>query len=423
MMRSFIKKDLLIFLRDWKELLTVLLLPIVLVVVLNFAFSGLFDSDDEVSMDLQLGVVNQDNEAEAMEQLKERLVDDAAFEEQEANAAVDAAGEIQPVQLLSDYLQSEDVKEWVTVHHLEEKEAAEKVKEGDLDAMLIIPRGITADSMYASFTGESPTKSLIYKMEEETTASSAMQQLIQGFIDQWNNQLAIQDITGGAGIEAVLPAGGFEDIGTEYDFTMTQYFTIAIGALFALFVVATVAMKTGVEIRNRVFNRILLTNSHPIRFLIGKMVSTICLVLLQIIFVLIVSHFILGVFPDRAMSFWVGIIVMIVLLALVLSGLAAIYTAILLRVASVDAANGVFMLITLLCGTLGGGFVPIYLLPEWLQHIGEWTPNGLFLTMLTEWIQFEDLSSIIQPSVFMIGFFVLFTFIGLALFPKRGKAQ
>ncbi|SNZ17584.1 ABC-2 type transport system permease protein [Terribacillus aidingensis] len=422
-MRSFIKKDLLIFLRDWKELLTVLLLPIVLVVVLNFAFAGLFDSDDEVTMDLQLAVVNQDNESEVLGQLKERLVHDAAFEEQEAKAVAEAAGEIQPVQLLSDYLESDEVKEWVTVHHLEEKAAAEKVKEGDLDGMLIIPQGYTADSLYANITGEPPTSSLIYKIEEETTTSSALQQFIQGFIEQLNYQFAIQEITDGTGIEAALPNGGLEDIGTAYDFTMTQYFTIALGALFALFVVATVAMKTGVEIRDHIFNRILLANSHPMRFLIGKMAAAVCLIVLQILFVLLVSHFMMGVFPDRSFVFWVGILLMVVLLAFVLSGLAAIYTAVLLRMTSIDAANGIFMLATLLFGTLGGGFFPIYMLPDWLQQIGVWTPNGLFLAILTEWIQFENPSTIVRPSMFMIGFFFLFTFIGLALFPKRGKAQ
>lgn len=413
----------MIFLRDWKELLSVLVLPIILVVVLNFAFAGLFGDDDKVSMDLQLAIVNQDDEKEAMDQLNERLVSDAAMGEQEANAIVEAAGGVQPVQLLSDYLESDELKDWVTVHHLEEKEAADKVKEGELDGMLIIPDGYTADSLYASFADESATKSLIYKMEEETLDSSALQQLVQGFINQLNHQFAIQEMTGGADMDVVLPEGGYEDLGTEHNFTLTQYFTISMGALFALFVVTTVAMKTGLEIRGQVFNRILLTNTHPMRFLIGKMVSTICLVILQIIFVLIVSHFLLDVFPGRTLAFWGGILVMIVLLALVMSGLAAIFTVILLRMANIDAANGLFMFILLLLGTLGGGFVPIYMMPEWMRTIGEWTPNGLFLKMLTGWVQFEDVSFIVQPSIFLIGIFLVFTFIGLALFPKRGKAQ
>ncbi len=250
-MRSFIKKDLLIFWRDWKELLSVLLLPIILVVVLNFAFAGLFGDDDKVSMDLQLAIVNQDDETEAMEQLNERLVNEAALGEQEVTAIVETADDIQPIQLLSDYLESDELKDWVTVHSLEEKEAAEKVKAGDLDGMLIIPQGYTADSLYASFAGKSPTNSLIYKMEEETIDSSALQQLIQGFINQLNYQFAIQEITDGADIDVKLPEGGFEDLGTEHDFTITQYFTISMGALFALFVVTTVATKTGVEIRSQ----------------------------------------------------------------------------------------------------------------------------------------------------------------------------
>ncbi|MDQ0273813.1 ABC transporter permease [Cytobacillus purgationiresistens] len=422
-MRSFIKKDLLIFWRDRKELATVLILPILLVLVLNFAFAGLFSNNEQSSLDLQLAVVNQDDVAEAMARLNEKLVNEASLGDQEAKALVEQANDIHPVQLLFDFLESEDLNDWVTVHKLEESVAVDKVKEGDLDAILIIPDGFTAESLYAAFVGESPATTLEYKLEKETSNSSALYSIIHGFIDHLNYQFAIQEIAGASEPAVKLPEGGFEKIGAGETFTMTQYFTVAMGALFALFLVATVATKTGVEIREQVFNRILLTNSHPMHFLIGKMVSTICLVLLQIIFVMIVSHFILDVFPDRSITFWIGLIAMVILLSLVLSGLAAVFTAISLRVNDIDAANGIFMLVILLFGIIGGNFVPIYILPNWLQQIGEWTPNGLFLVMLTDWIQFEELSSIVKPSILLTGIFLLFTMIGLALFPQRGKAK
>ncbi|MBN6886418.1 ABC-type multidrug transport system permease subunit [Cytobacillus horneckiae] len=422
-MRSFIKKDLLIFWRDRKEIATVLILPIILVLVLNFAFAGLFSNDGQSSLDLQLAVVNQDDEAEAMVQLNEKLVNEASIGDQEAKALVKQANDVHPVQLLFEFLESEDLKDWVTVHKLEESEAVDKVKDGDLDAILIIPDGFTADSLYAAFIGGSPATSLEYKLEKETNNSSTLYSIIHGFIDHLNYQFAIQEIAGTSEVEVKLPEGGFEEIGAGETFTMTQYFTVTMGALFALFLVATAATKTGVEIREQVFNRILLTNSHPMQFLIGKMVSTICLVLLQIIFVIIVSHFILDVFPNRSMTFWIGLIAMVLLLSLALSGLAAVFTAISLRVTDIDAANGIFMLVILLFGIIGGNFVPIYMLPDWLQQIGEWTPNGLFLVMLTEWIQFEELSSIAKPSILLTGFFLLFTLIGFVLFPQRGKAK
>nr|WP_286168731.1 ABC transporter permease [Roseburia sp. 1XD42-34] len=408
------------FWRDRKELITVLVLPVLLVFILNFAFAGLFNHDKKSTIDLQLAVVNQDKEAEALEQLNKKLMNEASLEEQEATALVEQAQHIQPVPLLFDFLENKDIKNLVTVHRLKEAEAVDKIKEGDLDAILIIPDGFTAESLYAAFVGKTPTVKLQYKLEQQTNNSSALNNIIQGFMYQLNYQFAIQTIAGAKEVEVTLPEGGFEEIGTGETFTMSQYFTITMGALFALFMVATAATKTGIEIRQQVFNRILLTNSHPMQFFIGKMVSTICLVFLQIIFVIIVSNLILNIFPDRSMTFWIGIAAMAVLFSFAMSGLAAVFTAIILRMNNIDASNGIFMLVILLFGIIGGNFVPIQMLPDWLQQIGEWTPNGLYLVMFTDWIQFEELSSLAKPSMLLIGFVILSTMAGLALFPKRG---
>lgn len=105
-MRSFIKKDLLLFWRDRKELITVLVLPIILVVVLNFAFAGLFNNEKETNLHLQLAVVNQDDEAQAMGQLKEKLTQEASLGEEEALKIVEQASLVRPVPILSTYLSS-----------------------------------------------------------------------------------------------------------------------------------------------------------------------------------------------------------------------------------------------------------------------------------------------------------------------------
>ena len=59
-MRSFLRKDLLVFWRDRKEVLISLLAPILLIVVLNFAFSDLFGEDAE-GLDIDLGIVLEDD--------------------------------------------------------------------------------------------------------------------------------------------------------------------------------------------------------------------------------------------------------------------------------------------------------------------------------------------------------------------------
>ncbi|QDP39516.1 ABC transporter permease [Radiobacillus deserti] len=418
-MRSFISKDLLLFWRDKKELVTVLVLPIILVVVLNFAFSGLFGEEKEMSM--ELAVVNQD-EADSMESLKQRLVEDASFDEATAQGLVEQAGHMSPIRMLLDYLTSDGVKDWVTVHQLEEEEAIEQVEAGEVDGVLVIPSGFSEDSLYAAFVGVAPTTSLTFKIEEETNNTETLKTIIDGYLEQVNLQFAVRHVGGSPAMDSQLPKGGLEKLGAEESFTLGHYFTIAMGALFALFLASTVATKTGEEIRQQVFNRILLTNSKPILFLLGKMVSTFCLAWLQIMIVFVLSNLILGVFDGRSITFWLGTIGVVTLLSLSIAGLAAVFTTISLRVGNVDAANGIFMFVILLFGIIGGNFVPVYILPNWLQQIGEWTPNGVSLVMLTDWIQYEQVASLIGPSFVLVGFFVLSTTVGLILYPKRGNA-
>ncbi|QGH35920.1 ABC transporter permease [Gracilibacillus salitolerans] len=421
-MGSFIKKDLLMFLRDRKEILIVLLLPIVIIFVLNLAFDGLFDSDEESTMDLQLALVNQDDNENVAEQLQQKLVAEGSVDEAEAAVIAEQASYGDPVQALFGFLESEDLQEWVTVHEQDEAVAAKKVEQGEIDGMLVIPNGFAVESLYAAFTGESPNVSLIYKMEEETTNNGTLYDIIHSFIDNLNYQFAIQQIGGSNETEIVQPQGGVEQLGEGEAFTLSQYFTLAMGILFALFLAITVAAKTGEEIRQQVFNRIVVTNSHPMLFLVGKMVSTFILASLQMTVVFVLAHIILDVFPGRSVDFWLGVGIIITLFSLAVASLAAVFTSISLRMKNVDAANGVFNIIVMVLGVLGGNFVPIYVFPAWMQKLGEWTPNGLSLSVLMEWIQYEQSSSLIMPSLMLVGFFILCTLVGLAMYPRRGEA-
>lgn len=420
-MQSYIKKDLLTFWRDRKELITVLVLPILLVVVLNFAFSGLLGNDEE-AIDLHVAIVNQDDETEASAQLKEKLLHDASFSEQEAQELVQRTNEVRPVEILLDYFESDELKEWVTVYEIEESEAVKKVGEEEIDGFLLIPDGFTADSLYAAVTGKSPTTTLTFKRDKETGDTSALYNIIHGFMGHLNYHFALENLSGATEVEVKLPEGGFEQEEAAENFSLTQYFTITMAILFALFTAMTVATKTGQEIRQQVFNRILIAHQNRLLFLVGKTVSTFCLAWLQIMLVFTLAHFILDVFPERTANFWLGLLGIVTSVSLAIAGLAAIFTTILLRMKKVEAANGLFMLVIILFGVVGGNFVPIYILPDWLQQIGEWTPNGVALVMFTEWVRFEQVTSLVGPSVLLISFFALCSIAGLAFYPKRGEA-
>src|SRR5690606_20733957 len=127
------------------------------------------------------------------------------------------------------------------------------------------------------------------------------------------------------------------------------------------------------EKRECVYYRIRLTNARPIYYLMGKTASAFVLAWLQFSFILILSHLLLGAFEGKSAMFWSGLAAAVTMYALTVAGLSALYTSAALRLRSVDTANGLFMLLTILFGLLGGGFMPIYLFPDWLQRAGEWT--------------------------------------------------
>ena len=387
-MLTFMKKDLLLFWRNRRETAIVLLLPIVLVIVLNLIFSNLMESDAK-PLSLALAVANEDGDSPAAERLLDALRDPA-------------------------------LAEWLSVSALSKPEALQQVESGEIDGLLVIPQGYSQRLNDAAAREGDPVQ-LPLIVKERSVKTSALDDMIRGYFDQVNFELALAEAApGGESESAPLSIGGRETIEGARPFTMAQYFTVAIGALFGLFIAATVGERTGAEKREHVFNRVLLSNVRPLHFLMGKTAAAFCFIWLQFTFVVLVSHLNLGVFAGKSAQFWLGLLTMITVYAAALAGLSALYTSITLRMRSLDAVNGLFLMITMVFGTLGGGFAPIQLFPEWLQRIGQWTPNGRMLAMATEWIQFEAWSAHWVPFAGMIAFAFTLLAAGIMLYPRRG---
>lgn len=422
-MLTFIMKDLLLFWRNRRETLTVVLLPVILVVILSFAFSGVMGMDSK-PIELAVAIVNEDSEEGGIAQFAEQLK--TAGEPAAAQFLIGSTAELKPITYLYDYLRNLEFSEWFKVSELSEVEAMEQLEDKQLDGYIKIPQGYTYDTLNAIVLNQDSAVPLPYVVKENSINSNVIESMINEFFDQINFQLVLQRAAGdtaSTGAQAApLPEGGRESVKGAERFTMAQYFTIAMGALFALFIASSVAEKTAAEKREHVTKRIILANTRSLSFLMGKTCSTFFLVWLQFSFVVIVSHFLLGIFSGKSFGFWLGVLLMITAYALTMAGLTALYTSITLKLRSMEAANGLFMLITMVLGLLGGNFVPIYLFPSWMQRFAEWTPNGLTLAVLTEWIQLEEISVLWMPLLVLSLFSIMCLLAGMALFPKRGEA-
>ncbi|WP_042149619.1 ABC transporter permease [Paucisalibacillus sp. EB02] len=418
-MGSFLKKDLLVFWRDRKEVLIALLLPIILIVVLNVALSGLFTDDGE-SMDIQVGIVEEDNSLEGLERFEE-AVNEMDLDQAEKEAILQQTSVFNPSEMIISFFDNPEIKQVIHTKNVSEAEAVELVEEGDLHAFVRIPEGFTYAILSSIMLDEEADVALSIQAEEQSNELNTLQNMMNNFIESINLELALGTIAEGEAQEPLLPQGGREVIEGVETYSFTQYITIAMSTLFALFMAQTLAMKTVTEKRERVFNRIILTGSHPFHYLMGKTLATFILSWLQIIITFTISQLLFDVFPDKSLEFWIGLLIVITAFALTISGLTALFTSITLNLQDTNAASGIFSLIIMSMAVLGGNFTPIQILPAFLQRIGEWTPNGLSLTVILEWIQLNNSGNLVIPMGILFGYFIVFLMLGMAIFPGRGR--
>ncbi|MEK3997339.1 ABC transporter permease [Psychrobacillus sp. FSL K6-2365] len=419
-MSSFIKKDILVFWRDRKEILMALLLPIILIVILNFAFSGLF-KDDEEAIHIDIALLVADDEKVGKEQF-EHAVKETELSPTEKEKVLDEAANLNPVGLIHDFLINPEIQDWITIKEISEQEATKQVNNGDLDAIIRIPEGFTYEVLSVVLLDERPNHIPVNILAKDpSTEVGALQDIVHNFVHSLNVQFALGSTGETVYAEPVLPQGGREVVEGIDTYSISQYFTIAISTLFALFLAQTVALKTVTEKRERVVNRILLTNSNPINFLLGKTVSTFILVCIQMVITFTAVQLLLSVFPGKTLEFWVGLVVIMIAFSLTVAGLSSLFTSIVLHLSDSNTASGLFTLIIMGLGVLGGSFFPLEGLPNVFQKIGEWTPNGLTQTTAIKWIQFSDMSDLFFPLTVLTAISIVCFAISISIFPNRGR--
>lgn len=192
--------------------------------------------------------------------------------------------------------------------------------------------------------------------------------------------------------------------------------------MFVLFVGSTIAAQANLEQKQMVLDRIYLSNRPPLMYLGSKALAAALIVLIQLTLLFGLSTLIFSTFEADSWNFWVGIALTSIVLSLAVGGLAALMTSLTLRLQN-DAVPAIFSggVISLMA-IVGGSFMPLGGLPETLQAIGNWTPNGAALTAYFSWLLETDLAKLTAPLTRIGITALLFLTAALALFPKRGEA-
>ncbi|MDF2835992.1 MAG: transporter permease [Paenibacillus sp.] len=430
-MGVFFRKDFLTYWRDRKEILIALVMPLILIAVLSLAMPDWFGQGAD-SLRIKIGLVVEDDAAEGVSAFVRSLEQTGKSEEEVVRLAA-AAESLNPAALLQEMLEGEALGSLVEVVRADADSAFRKLEEEEWTAVVTIPAGYTESSLRAMMLGADEAVPLSITSDEASMELDVLYGALSDFTRSLNFGSAIESAAMDAGVAfeksippggrfggAAVMNGGIEQVEGFDAMTASQYFTLSISGLFSLFMAMTTATKAMTEKRELVFSRILLAGVKPGRYLAGKTLSTFSLTLLQATLAFLVCHFLLDLFPGRDVRFWLGIAGLVAAYCAVVSALAAIFTSLVFRLKE-DTAGGLMMAVIMVFGTIGGSFVPVYVLPGWLRGMGEWTPNGLSLAAYTEWIQRGEYGDLFAAFAQLLLFAAAALLIGIAMFPRKGR--
>ncbi|SDJ78933.1 ABC transporter permease [Sediminibacillus albus] len=427
-MLSFLRKDVLVLIRDRTELLVLLLMPIILTVILGFALKGMF-SGEFTGLDMEVAVVNQNNAEAGIEQFQQE-VGQLSVPQQAKEELLKASETVEPYRMLEEMLQSEQVSEVINVHSMDEAEAKQALKAEEIVAILKVSEDFTYQSLAKMLLDQGGGSELqVIEGEDAAISAGVFHDIIQRFVRTLNLETAIakaaeQTEVTAAGETDVQPSqlGGRLTVTDEEPISSIEYYTIGMAVMFSLFVASTIASKAYLENFEHVLDRILLSGKHPLLYLSGKAISTAVIVFLQVAILFVMARFLLQAFADNSLQFWLGMLVIALFFSICIGALGALLTAITLKsesniVPSVFSAGIVSVL-----AFLGGSFSPVSQMPDIFATLGNWTPNGIMLTATLQWSQGLGQEFITPLVLRLLLLTATLSIISLLIFSKRRAA-
>ncbi|WP_077622894.1 ABC transporter permease [Sediminibacillus massiliensis] len=426
-MFSFLKKDVLVLIRDRTELLVLLLMPIILTVILGFALKGMFNGSFS-SFDMEVAIVNQNDREAGIERFHEE-VSKLSLPNEAQKQLTEAAITSEPFNLLAEMLKNEDISQIIEIEYMEEAEAEQALEDQEITALLKIPENFTYLSLNSMLLDQGNGSELVViEGKESSLLAGIFHDMIERFVDTMNFETAISkasnstDTSNTTDPDEGKSIGGIVTVTEQEPITSIEYYSIGMAVMFAMFVASTIASKAYVENYQYVFDRILLSGKHPLLYLSGKAISTAVLVFIQLAILFGMARFVLQAFSDNSLQFWLGMIAIGLLFSFCIGSLGALLTAITLKAKS-NVVPGIFSggIVSVLA-MLGGSFFPVSGMPEIFTSIGDWTPNGIMLTATLQWSQGLGTAYLAPLMIRLLLITFVLTGLSLLIFSKRRAA-
>lgn len=421
-MWNLIKKDFLTISRDRSEILILLAMPMILIAILGFALGSIIFGTTEMDP-IPVALVIENDIDQDIEQLQEDLLV-AGLPEQVIGQMLESSATIDPFVSLQAVLQSPELEVVIDLQEDYSQEEAEAALANDeVSAIITIPEQLSYQTLKAFYLGEESNANIeVLVQDHEQIQARIVEGIMASFSEHYNLELSIALTTENEAVETTVTEENFGKIvhfSTEEPVSSFQYYTFGMAVMFALYVASTISSNAFKEKESYVFARLMMTGERPLRYLLSKAVSATILTLVQLTFLFSVSTLCFNIFSNKSFEFWLTLISITFVYALVVGALATLLTSIAIQFNN-DAISGFFAGgAVVIFSFLGGSMTPVEQMSPIMREIGNWTPNGAVMTAYLQLMQGFSINEFLPMLYRVMGMAVVFTCIAVAIFPKR----
>ncbi|MFO7888271.1 MAG: ABC transporter permease [Eubacteriales bacterium] len=437
-------KDLKLFLSDKKTLAAIILMPIVLTTILSFALSGSFA---QVGSDwkLNIGVVKEYDKNTEEDKFIEFMVDFAG--RYDVDIEKFAGGENQfeefnPEKIFfQDYLGNEEIENFLNYEVVSKKVGLKKLENKEISSLVILPENYMYDMYINTFTNfRNKLEIEVISHPDMNYSGSITRELMKNF----NSIMSSIIISKNVYFESASPYLNSQQIGDKIPEILSSneykndeinieerrldsknyissfaYYTVAMLAMFVLFVSSYGGKFILDEKRNNTFQRQISSGKGLNLILTGKFLMMFTMVLIQ-------SSVMIGFSRLVFKINWVNlpqIILIAILSSLMVASLGLMITAITLRTNNYKVSDAFSSGVVQILALFGGSYIPLEIMPQFIGAVGRYTPNGALLKAYIKTLEGYGISNITEQIAVIAINTMVFLIISVLIIRRKSYAE
>jgi ABC-2 type transport system permease protein len=418
MIVQFIKKQILLIIRNPQILLILIGMPLILITILGFALGSVMNGD-EVSVKAKVAIVEHGDSNQEFNHFLQEM-ESSKLSPEDKSAITQSAKQLLPVELLkSEVLKNPELKKYISVHEVE-SDALEETKGNDSYSVIIeIPEGFSQQILSSMFLKEEKIPQLkFYRNEGKELTSNLVEDLLTSFQEQYSLAATI-----GESSDSILSVdtlgnrvkGTVANVEDREPLTSTAYYAVGMSVMFVLYIASNMGSFAYQEKEDHVFDRMILANVSIWKYFTSILLTTIILAALQLGILFGICAIFYGVtWPDLS-----SFLLVTIALSLAVGSIGALLTSLNYRAHSETFSNFFSTIVVTIFAFVGGSFGELFS-SDYIQKIGNITPNGAGMAAYFKLFQGYPLSSVYSELLMLLTFSIIILLLAVLLFPKEG---